>query len=192
MGVKELAASRSPVASDAARGPGWCSLLGVGVNRVTGRGPKPLFAAVGGLDRRQRAKRRPRGRPFGRSSGNDAAMVVRPLRRRRARSAGYSVVLFAVTMGHADPQVGTSTSRIHDGHSMAGMFVARDGPSVLSVMWELIFSCLSWCWFLARSALSVRQSDFTCPHFFVHAVVVRGHDLDVRFPRRRPGMGQWA
>ena len=95
--------------------------------------------------------------------------------------AGYSVVLFAVTMAARRP-AGWDVDVAHTlmGISMAGMFVAGWAFGS-SVMWELIFSVLL-VWFLARSALSVRQFGFHLSHFFVHAVLCVAMILMFAFP----------
>jgi hypothetical protein len=95
--------------------------------------------------------------------------------------AGYSVVLFAVTVAvHRPAGWDVDVAHTFMGVSMAGMFVA--GWAFGSrFMWELIFAVLL-VWFLVRSALSVRQFGIHLPHFLVHGVLCLAMILMYAFP----------
>jgi hypothetical protein len=95
--------------------------------------------------------------------------------------AGYAVVLFVVTVGARRP-AGWDIDVAHTimGISMAGMFVG--GWAFGSkVMWEFIFAVLL-IWFLARTALSIRQFGVHLPHFLVHGVLSLAMILMYAFP----------
>jgi hypothetical protein len=95
--------------------------------------------------------------------------------------AGYSVVLFVLTVAAHRP-AGWDVDVAHTlmGVSMAGMFVA--GWSFGSkFMWEALFALLL-IWFLARSALSIRQFGIHLPHFLVHGVLSLAMVLMYAFP----------
>ena len=95
--------------------------------------------------------------------------------------AGYSVVLFVITVaGHRPAGWDVDVAHTLMGISMAGMFV----PSWAfgsRFMWEFVFGVLM-VWFLARSALSVRQFGVHLPHFFVHGVLCVAMILMYAFP----------
>jgi hypothetical protein len=95
--------------------------------------------------------------------------------------AGYSVVLFGVTVAAHRP-AGWDVDVAHAlmGVSMAGMFVARWAFGS-SLMWELIFAVVL-LWFLARSAISIRQFGVHVPHFLVHGVLSLAMILMYAFP----------
>lgn len=95
--------------------------------------------------------------------------------------AAYAVVLFVVTVGAHRP-AGWDVDVAHTlmGISMAGMFVG--GWAFGSrVMWESIFAVLL-IWFLARSALSIRQFGIHLPHFLIHGVLSLAMILMYAFP----------
>ena len=95
--------------------------------------------------------------------------------------AGYAVVLLVVTVAARRP-AGWDVDVAHTlmGVSMAGMFVG--GWAFGSrLMWELIFAVLL-VWFLARSALSIRQFGVHLPHFLVHGVLSLAMILMYAFP----------
>jgi hypothetical protein len=95
--------------------------------------------------------------------------------------AGYSVVLFVVTVAiHRPAGWDVDVAHTFMGIAMAGMFVA--GWAFGSrFMWEFIFAFLL-VWFLARSALSVRQFGIHLPHFLVHGVLCLAMILMYAFP----------
>jgi hypothetical protein len=95
--------------------------------------------------------------------------------------AGYSVVLLGVTVAaHRPAGWDVDVAHVLMGVAMAGMFVARWAFGS-KLMWQLIFAVLL-IWFLARSAISIRQFGLHLPHFLVHGVLSLAMILMYAFP----------